>query len=67
MRIVQYVSVTAYFALIGYKHSRELSRLVLNTCILMGLFTVEFASRKLQVSSAQFMCREEGYRQLAVK
>ena len=52
MRIVQYVSVTAYFALIGYKHSRELGRLVLNTCILMGLFTVEFASRKLQFSSA---------------
>jgi len=45
---VQRVSVSSYFVLIGYRHYSELGCLVLNTCILMGLFTLsEFANSSL--------------------
>lgn len=34
----------SYFILIRYKHWSELGRLVVNTCIPLGLFTLEFAN-----------------------
>ena len=48
------VSVATYFVLTGYRPSSEQGRLVLNTCIPMGLFTRE-SSRELQFSSLHAM------------
>jgi len=47
-----------YFALIGCSKTRTVSaRLVLNTCIPMRLFILEFANLR----SVQFMCCEQAF------
>jgi len=39
-----YETITMYFVLTRYRHCSELGRLVLNTCIPVGLFTLAFGS-----------------------